>query len=158
MSSSESIAEKLGDVVICIDHVGFAVSDLESSLKLYTEQFGFRLIHREINKDMQIEEAMLVVGEHSSESITKIQLICPLNENSPIDRFLVRHGQGLQQIAYRVKSIDEACRIAEEQGFKLVYPRPRLGTMHSKINFIHPKSAGGVLVELVEIAPVQLPL
>ena len=158
MDKSQSIAQRLGDVVICVDHVGFAVHNLDESLKFYTENFGFHLVHREINKDMQIEEAMLTVGKHSKDSITKLQLISPLNETSPIDGFLVRHGQGLQQIAYRVTSIDKACEIATASGFKLIYPTPRRGTLNSRINFIHPKSAGGVLVELVELADQQLPL
>lgn len=158
MDNSQSITQRLGDVVICVDHVGFAVQNLEESLKFYTENFGFRIIHREINHDMRIEEAMLVVGKNSTDSVTKLQLISPLNETSPIDGFLVRHGQGLQQIAYRVTSIDKACEIAAASGFKLIYPTPRRGTMNSRINFIHPKSAGGVLVELVEVAKEQLPL
>ncbi|MEV0034343.1 VOC family protein, partial [Nocardia sp. NPDC050793] len=96
-------------------------------------------------------EAMLSVPG-SPEGATQIQLLAPLNENSTIAKFLDRSGPGLQQLAYRVSDLDAVSAALRANGVRLLYDAPRRGTADSRINFLHPKDAGGVLVELVEPA------
>ena len=81
------------------------------------------------------------------------QLLAPLTEESAIARFLDRSGPGMQQLAYRVSDVEEAARILRERGVRTLYDAPKRGTSNSRINFLHPKDTGGVLVELVEPAP-----
>ena len=133
-------------LITAIDHVGIAVEDLDAAIDFYRESFGFGLVHEETNAEQGVREAMVAVGT----SGTFLQLLAPLTPESPIARFLHRSGPGLQQIAYRVTDIEQAMAAARDQGMQLLYDAPRRGTAGSRINFIHPKSAGGVLVELVE--------
>lgn len=139
------------DLFICIDHVGLAVPDLEEAIRFHSEVFGWRELHREINEEQGVAEAMLGTGEQGEEN-AKIQLLAPLREDSSIGKFLDRNGQGIQQLAYRVHDIDEACRVLRERGMRLLYDEPKRGTAGSRINFVHPKDARGVLLELVEPA------
>lgn len=127
-----------------IDHVGIAVADLDAALTFYTQTLGMTLLHQEVNNEQGVHEAMLGVGQ------SVIQLLAPINEDSPIAAFLTKHGPGLQQIAYRVEDVMETARILRERGLTLLYDEPKTGTAGTLINFIHPKSAGGVLVELVQ--------
>ncbi|GAB3238989.1 methylmalonyl-CoA epimerase [Kineosporia babensis] len=131
-----------------IDHVGVAVPDLDAALAYYRDVLGLHEVHREVNQEQGVIEAMLAVGDSDS----RIQLLAPLDENSTIARFIGRSGPGLQQIAYRVEDLDEVCATLRERGARLLYEEPRRGTAGSRVNFIHPKSAGGVLIELVEPA------
>jgi methylmalonyl-CoA/ethylmalonyl-CoA epimerase len=130
--------------IIGIDHVGIAVADLDSAIIFYQERFGARLTHREANEEMGVNEAMVAIGDST------LQLLAPLNEKSAITRFLDKRGPGVQQLAYRVVSIDAAMAAARALGMELLYENSKRGTKGSRINFIHPKDAGGVLVELVE--------
>lgn len=139
------------DLFICIDHVGLAVPDLEEAIKFHAEVFGWRELHREVNEEQGVAEAMLGTGEQGNEN-AKIQLLAPLKEDSSIGKFLSKNGQGIQQLAYRVHDIDEASRVLRERGMRLLYAEPKRGTAGSRINFVHPKDAGGVLLELVEPA------
>ncbi len=132
-----------------IDHVGIAVADLDAAIALYENAFGMRCVHQEVNEEQGVREAMMEVGESGS----YVQLLAPLSPDSTIGRFLDRNGAGIQQMAYRVDSIDEVSAHLREQGMRLLYDEPRTGTAGSRVNFVHPKSAGGVLVELVEPAP-----
>jgi methylmalonyl-CoA/ethylmalonyl-CoA epimerase len=133
-------------LITAIDHVGIAVHDLDAAIDFYRESFGFGLVHEETNEDQGVREAMVAVGT----SGTFIQLLAPLRPDSPIARFLERSGPGVQQVAYRVTDIEQAMAAARAQGMQLLYDEPRRGTAGSRINFIHPTSAGGVLVELVQ--------
>ncbi|MBK5216040.1 MAG: methylmalonyl-CoA epimerase [Propionibacteriales bacterium] len=135
-------------LLIAIDHVGIAVPDLDDALELYSSVFGLQSIHEEVNEEQGVREAMLAVGDSGS----CIQLLAPLNEDSTIAKFLVRNGQGIQQLAYRVTDIDEVSAILRDRGVRLLYDAPKRGTSDSRVNFVHPKDAGGVLVELVEPA------
>jgi methylmalonyl-CoA/ethylmalonyl-CoA epimerase len=135
-------------LIIAIDHVGIAVADLDAAVALYGQSFGFTLMHEEVNEELGVREAMVAVGD----SDTCLQLLAPLTQSSTIARFLSRSGPGLQQLAYRVTSIDAAMAAVRAQGMRLLYDEPRRGTAGSRINFIHPKDVGGVLVELVEPA------
>ena len=134
------------DLFICIDHVGLAVPDLDEAIKFHSEVFGWRELHREVNEEQGVAEAMMAVGDSTS----CIQLLAPLNEQSTIAKFIDKNGVGIQQMAYRVKDLDDVSEKLRERGLRLLYPEPRTGTAGSRIQFIHPKDAGGVLVELVE--------
>lgn len=130
-----------------IDHVGIAVTDLEQALEFYADTFGMRLVHQETNEDQGVREAMLAVGQRGG---TEIQLLAPLTPDSPIARFLDRSGPGVQQVAYQVEDVEEAAAQLRTKGLRLLYDHPRRGTAGSRVNFVHPKDAGGVLVELVQ--------
>ncbi len=132
-----------------IDHVGIAVADLDAAIVMYETAFGMRCVHQEINTEQGVREAMLAVGDSGS----CLQLLAPLRPDSPIGRFLDRNGPGIQQLAYRVDSIEEVSAHLRAQGMQLLYDEPKTGTAGSRVNFVHPKSSGGVLVELVEPGP-----
>jgi methylmalonyl-CoA/ethylmalonyl-CoA epimerase len=136
------------DPFTAIDHVGVAVADLDEAVSFYESTYGMRLVHQEVNEEQGVREAMMAVGDSGS----CIQLLAPLNQESTIAKFLDRSGPGIQQMAYRVTDVDAVSATLRERGLRLLYDEPRRGTAGSRINFIHPKDAGGVLVELVEPA------
>lgn len=129
-----------------IDHVGIAVPDLDEALAFYAENFDLRSVHEEVNEEQGVREAMLAIGDSGS----CIQLLAPLSPDSTIGKFLDKSGPGIQQMAYRVEDIDAVSATLRERGVRLLYEAPKNGTAGSRVNFIHPKDAGGVLVELVE--------
>jgi len=129
-----------------IDHVGLAVRDLAAAIAFYEKTFGVHVVHEEVNEEQGVREAMLAVGDSGS----YIQLLAPLREDSPIGKFLERNGEGIQQVAYGVDDIEATSAALREAGLRLLYDEPKRGTADSRINFVHPKDAGGVLVELVE--------
>lgn len=131
-----------------IDHVGIAVADLDEAIAYYAEKFDMLAVHEEVNEEQGVREAMLAVGDSGS----CIQLLAPLSPDSTIAKFLDKSGPGIQQMAYRVESIDDVCATLRDRGIRLLYEQPKGGTAGSRVNFIHPKDAGGVLVELVEPA------
>jgi len=131
-----------------IDHVGIAVADLDEAIAFYRDAFGMTVLHTETNTEQGVREAMVGVGDSGS----CVQLLAPLTPDSTIAKFLDRNGPGVQQVAYRVTDIDAACSTLRERGLRLLYDEPKRGTSDSRVNFIHPKDAGGVLVELVEPA------
>jgi methylmalonyl-CoA/ethylmalonyl-CoA epimerase len=124
------------------------VPDLDEAVAFYRDTFGMRLVHEETNEEQGVREAMIAVGDSGS----CIQLLAPLSPDSTIGRFLERSGPGLQQLAYRVTDVEAVAAVLRERGVRLLYDEPRRGTSDSRINFVHPKDAGGVLVELVEPA------
>ncbi len=131
-----------------IDHVGVAVADLDTAMAFYRDTYGMRLVHEEVNEEQGVREAMMAVGDSGS----CIQLLAPLTPESTIAKFLDRSGPGVQQVAYRVEDIDSASATLRERGLRLLYDAPRRGTSDSRVNFIHPKDTGGILVELVQPA------
>jgi methylmalonyl-CoA/ethylmalonyl-CoA epimerase len=131
-----------------IDHVGVAVPDFDAAVALYRDKFGMELVHEETNEEQGVHEAMMAVGGSGS----CVQILAPLSPESTIAKYLDRSGPGLQQVAYRVENVDKVCATLRERGVRLLYPEPKRGTAGSRINFVHPKDAGGVLVELVEPA------
>lgn len=141
------------DVFICIDHVGYAVPNLDEAIKLHTEVFGWRVLHREVNEEQGVEEAMLGTGDQLTQN-AQVQLLAPLNENSTIAKWIERNGGrgGVQQVCYRVADIDAASATLRERGVALLYDTPKIGTGGSRINFAHPKSTGGILLEIVQPA------
>ncbi|SNS74215.1 methylmalonyl-CoA/ethylmalonyl-CoA epimerase [Rhodococcoides kyotonense] len=139
------------DLVTAIDHVGIAVPDLDVAIAWYSEHLGMVSTHEEVNEEQGVREAMLSFPGASSDSAA-LQLLAPLNGDSTIAKFIDRNGPGLQQLAYRVSDIEEISDELRSRGVRLLYDAPRRGTADSRINFVHPKDAGGVLVELVEPA------
>ena len=134
-------------LLLAIDHVGIAVPDLDEALDFYRATFGMELLHEETNEEQGVREAMLGTGPEDG---AQLQLLAPLRDHSAIARFLERSGPGLQQLAYRVADVEEAARVFRSRGVRVLYDEPRRGTAGSRINFLHPKDCGGVLVELVE--------
>jgi len=137
---------------VCIDHVGVAVPDLDEAIAFYARSFGMQVVHQEVNEEQGVREAMIVVGDPSDATSPRIQLLAPVDETSTIAKFLDRSGPGLQQLAYRVIDVEQVSAVLRERGLRLLYDEPRRGTAGSRINFVHPKDAGGVLIELVEPA------
>ena len=132
--------------VTAIDHVGLAVADLDVAIAFYQGAFGLHSVHEEVNEEQGVREAMIDVADSGS----FLQLLAPLCEDSPIGKFLARSGEGMQQLAFRVSDIDVAAERLRAAGVRLLYDVPKRGTAGSRVNFVHPKDCGGVLVELVE--------
>ncbi len=147
--STPTPAEVLGPVVTAIDHVGFAVRDLDAAIAFYARTFGLPLVHEESNEEQGVREAMVAIGDSC------IQLLAPLRPDSPIGKFLERNGEGIQQVAFRVVDVDVAGQRLRDAGLRLLYDVPKRGTAGSRVNFVHPKDCGGVLVELVEPGPAE---
>ena len=141
--------DSVSDLVVGIDHVGIAVPDLAAATAWYEQHLGLVNLHEEVNEEQGIREAMVGPADGSG---TLIQLIAPLSDESTIAKFIDRNGPGLQQLAVRVTDVEAVAARLTAAGIRLLYPQPRRGTADSKINFVHPKDAGGVLLELVEPA------
>ncbi|MEU8316300.1 methylmalonyl-CoA epimerase [Micromonospora sp. NPDC048169] len=150
-SPVEPAAEFVTDIGLRrIDHVGIAVADLDAAIDFYQRTFGMRCVHTETNDEQGVREAMLAVGPDASGGM--VQLLAPLSPDTTIGKFLDKRGPGIQQVAYTVADIDVACAALRERGVRLLYDTPRRGTSDSRVNFVHPKDAGGVLIELVQPA------
>ena len=146
-SNGQGALAPISDLVTAVDHVGIAVPDLDAALVWYRDNLGFENLHEEINEEQGVREAM--VGP-AGDGATVIQLLAPLNDESTIAKFIERSGPGLQQLAVRVTDVEAVAARLTENGVRLLYPQPKSGTAGSRINFVHPKDAGGVLLELVE--------
>ena len=133
-----------------IDHVGIAVPDLDEAVAFYADNFGLTCVHEETNHEQGVREAMLAVGPDADGP--RLQLLAPASPESAIAKFLDRSGPGLQQLAYTVRDVEATSAALRARGLRLLYDEPKRGTGGSRINFVHPKDAGGVLVELVEPA------
>ena len=136
-------------LVTAVDHVGIAVPDLDAAIAWYHDHLGMILVHEEVNDDQGIREAMLA-ARGSPAGTSQIQLMAPIDGSSTIAKFIDKRGPGIQQLAVRTADLDGLSEHLRSQGVRLVYEAPRRGTANSRINFIHPKDAGGVLIELVE--------
>jgi methylmalonyl-CoA/ethylmalonyl-CoA epimerase len=149
---SSSVPAQIPDhLFVCIDHVGIAVPDLDEALAFYADTFGMTVRHQETNQEQGVREAMVSPGGPDDTGAC-LQLLAPIDETSTIAKFLDRSGPGLQQLAYRVTDVEAVSAVLRERGLRLLYDEPRRGTAGSRVNFVHPKDAGGVLVELVEPA------
>jgi methylmalonyl-CoA epimerase len=130
-----------------IDHVGVAVDDLDAALKLYGGAFGMPLAHRETVPEQGVEAVLLDVGEGH------VELLSPLSEDSPVGKFLARKGPGLHHVAYSVGDIEAALAELSGNGIELIDSTPRTGIRQSRVAFLHPRSTGGVLTEIVQPHP-----
>jgi methylmalonyl-CoA epimerase len=127
-----------------IHHIGVAVADLDESIQVYESALGAQLVHRAMNEKEGLEAAFLRVGEG------EIELMAALRDDSPVGKFMARRGPGLHHVAYAVTDIDRALAAARAAGLELIDSEPRIGMHGTRIAFLHPKSVGGVLTELVE--------
>ncbi|MEN3008109.1 methylmalonyl-CoA epimerase [Pseudothermotoga sp.] len=127
-----------------IDHIGIAVKNAAERLKFYTDFLGLKDVHTEELKERGIRVHMIKVGE------SKVELLEPMNEQSEISKFLEAKGEGIHHVAFNVEGIDEAVELAKKLGFQPLSDAPRPGAGGTRVLFFHPKSVGGVLVELVE--------
>ena len=142
---------ELSGFVTAIDHVGIAVPDFDAAVEFHRATFGLELAHEEVNEEQGVREGILRAPGDTGGGAA-VQLLAPLSPDTTIGRFLDRHGPGLQQLAYRVSDVEAAAAALRAAGLRLLYEEPRRGTAGSRVNFVHPKDAGGVLVELVEPA------
>ena len=127
-----------------IDHIGVAVEDLDEAIALYEEQLGMPLQHRETVEEQGVEAVLLGVGE------SHVELLRPLGPDTAVGKFLARSGPGLHHVAYGTDDVQSALDAAREAGLGLIDEQPRTGIRGSRVAFLHPKSTGGVLTELVE--------
>lgn len=131
-------------VLLDVDHVGIAVADLEAAVVRYRSSFGLEPAHRERVEDQGVEEVMFRVGT------SYIQLLAATGPDTPVGRFLASRGEGVHHVAYRVDDVAVALRRLREAGHRLIDEEPRAGSRGTRVAFVHPRSMGGVLVELVE--------
>ena len=129
-----------------IDHIGIAVNDLDKAVELYGGSFDMAEQHRETVEEQGVEAILLEVGEGH------IELIKPLGPDTGVAKFIERKGEGMHHVAYQVDDIDAALEQVREAGLKLIDEKPRTGIRNSRVAFLHPKSTGGVLTELVQPA------
>ena len=127
-----------------IDHVGFAVPDLDEAKAFYAAAFGLEVVHEEVNEEQGVREAMLGVGG------SYIQLLAPLTPEATIAKFLARSGPGIQPGAFGVADVVATAEALRAAGVRVLYDQPKRGTAGSLVNFAHPKDCGGVLIELVQ--------
>ncbi len=129
-----------------IDHVGVAVEDLDAAIALYQDSLGMPLAHRETVTDQGVEAVLLDVGEGH------IELLRPLGEDTPVGKFVAKKGGGMHHVAYAVEDIDATLAQIKDAGLELIDAEPRIGIRDSRVAFLHPRSTGGVLTEIVEPA------
>jgi methylmalonyl-CoA/ethylmalonyl-CoA epimerase len=129
-----------------IDHVGFAVTDLERAAALYEETFGMPVGHRETVESQGVEAVLLDVGDGH------VELLRPLGPETVVGRFIARRGEGLHHVAYRVADIDSTLATLKGAGIELIDSEARTGIRGSRVAFLHPRATGGALTELVEPA------
>jgi methylmalonyl-CoA/ethylmalonyl-CoA epimerase len=142
--------DELKPFVTGIDHVGIAVPDMAEAIAFYRDVLGLELYHEETNESQGVHEAMMRAPGNVGG--TAVQLLAPLGPDTTIGKFLARKGPGVQQVAYRVTDIDAATEALRAKGLRVMYDQAAIGTERSRANFLHPKDAGGVLIELVEPA------
>jgi methylmalonyl-CoA epimerase len=129
-----------------IDHIGVTVEDIDAAIELYRDSFGMELAHRETVESQGVEAVLLDVGEGH------VELLAPLGPDTPVGKFLAKNGTGLHHVAYAVDDIDAALEKIAAAGLQLIDSEPRVGIRDSRVAFLHPRSTGGVLTEIVEPA------
>ena len=129
-----------------IDHIGVAVEDLDAAIALYERSFEMTLAHRETVESQGVEAVLLDVGDGH------VELLRPLGPETAVGKFLARKGEGLHHVAYAVDDIDATLRKLAAAGLELIDSEARTGIRDSRVAFLHPRSTGGVLTEIVEPA------
>lgn len=129
-----------------LDHVAIAVRDLDGAIAGYRQRYGVEPLYREVVEEQGVEEAMIPVGG------SFVQLLRPLEDETPVGRFLSKNGEGLHHVAYAVADIEAALGHLESQGARLIDTEPRIGGRGAKIAFVHPGDLAGTLIELVELS------
>ena len=128
-----------------IYHLGYAVEDLEAASRFYNENFGAEPTEPEVVEEQGVVATTFRVGE------SMIELVQPTRPDSPVGRFLERRGEGVHHVAYEVEDLEAALRELKRSGVQLVDEEPRRGVGGTRVAFVHPKGAFGVLTELVEL-------
>jgi methylmalonyl-CoA/ethylmalonyl-CoA epimerase len=136
-------------VLTRIDHVGIACRDLDVRIAFYESTFGLTVASIEVNESQGVREAMLHVADGPAGS-SYVQLLEPLDPDTPVGRFLERRGEGVHHVGYGVANITAALAELSSTGIRLIDERPRHGSMGASIAFLHPSDIGGVLTELVQ--------
>jgi methylmalonyl-CoA/ethylmalonyl-CoA epimerase len=129
-----------------IDHIGVAVEDIDAAIELYRDSFGMELAHRETVESQGVEAVLLDVGDGH------VELLAPLGPDTPVGKYMAKNGAGLHHVAYAVDDIDSALEKIAAAGVQLIDSEPRIGIRDSRVAFLHPRSTGGVLTEIVEPA------
>jgi methylmalonyl-CoA epimerase len=134
----------VNNVLDKIDHIGIAVSDLEKTMQFYRDQLNLEFKGTEVVEEQKVKVAFFPIGE------SKLELLEPTVADSPVGKFIEKKGQGVHHLAFRVQNLEEKLARLKEQGVALIDEKPRYGAGGARIAFLHPKSTGGVLVELCE--------
>jgi methylmalonyl-CoA/ethylmalonyl-CoA epimerase len=129
-----------------IDHIGVAVEDVDAAIALYQDSFEMELAHRETVEEQGVEAVLLDVGDGH------VELLAPLGPDTPVGKFMAKNGAGLHHVAYAVDDIDGTLEKLSAAGVRLIDSEPRIGIRGSRVAFLHPRSTGGVLTEIVEPA------
>jgi methylmalonyl-CoA epimerase len=132
-----------------VDHIGVAVEDIDASLELYERDYGMTLVHRETVAEQGVEAVLLDVGENH------IEVLAPTGPDTPVGKFIAKKGPGMHHVAYQVDDIEATLAALKEAGLKLIDETPRIGIRNSRVAFLHPKTAGGLLTEIVQPAEVH---
>ena len=132
-----------------VDHIGVAVEDIDASLELYERDYGMTLVHRETVAEQGVEAVLLDVGENH------IELLAATGPDTPVGKFIAKKGPGMHHVAYQVDDIEAALAALKEAGLKLIDETPRTGIRNSRVAFLHPKTAGGLLTEIVQPAELH---
>jgi methylmalonyl-CoA/ethylmalonyl-CoA epimerase len=127
-----------------IDHVAIAVNDLEAAIAYYRDTYGCEVEHREVVDKDGVEEALLKVAD------SYIQLLTPVRDDSPVAKYMERKGEGIHHVGYRVADVAAALDAVKAQGHKVIDEAPRPGSRGTTVAFVHPKTAFGTLIELVQ--------
>jgi methylmalonyl-CoA/ethylmalonyl-CoA epimerase len=128
-----------------IYHLGYAVEDIEAASRFYRENFGVEPGEPEVVEEQGIVAVMFRVGE------SMVELVQPTRPDSPVGRFLDRRGEGVHHVAYEVDDLEAILEELKGNGVELVDEEPRVGAGGTRVAFVHPRSAFGVLTELVEL-------
>jgi methylmalonyl-CoA/ethylmalonyl-CoA epimerase len=129
-----------------IDHIGVAVEDIDAAVALYQHSFEMELAHRERVESQGVEAVLLDVGEGH------VELLAPLGPDTPVGKYMAKNGAGLHHVAYAVDDIDATLEKLAAAGLQLIDSEARVGIRGSRVAFLHPRSTGGVLTEIVEPA------
>jgi len=127
-----------------IDHVAIAVNDLESAIDYYRDTFGCEVEHREVVERDGVEEALLKVAD------SYVQLLTPTRDDSPVAKYLATKGEGIHHVGYRVADCAQALESVKAHGHRVIDETPRPGSRGTTVAFVHPKTAFGTLIELVQ--------
>lgn len=135
-----------------IDHIGIACFDLDETVEFYRATYGFEVFHTEVNEQQGVREAMLKINETDDGAASYIQLLQPVREDSPVAKWMAKNGEGVHHIAFGTADVVADSEAIRNKGVRVLYDEPRVGSMDSRITFLHPKDCHGVLTELVTAA------
>jgi len=128
-----------------LDHIAIAINDLESGVKIYSDMGLVFSKERETVESQGVRTAFAKMDHHAN-----LELLTPINDSSPIKKFIDKNGEGIHHICFRVPDIEKKCEELLQKGYKLIYEKPIRGAHNALVNFVHPKSTSGVLIEISE--------